>query len=279
MGKFAFSVITEMELKLPCYLVGVGIDFHQEMDPHSRPRGYPHYQWIQCEEGEGILKVGDHECMIGPDQGIFLYPRVPHTYYSVTNPWKVHWLTFNGSHLQPILKAVGLLDSGVYSVVHGEQLVHKMRIAFYHLLSDSNLKGLECSSLVYDFLITMMKYIHRAEDEPVVKKYSRLGPVFSYIEKNFHKLITIDELAEVLQVTPQHLCHLFREALDQRPIAYVNSYRIAMSKDMMIQYPDLNLADVAEKCGYESLNYFSSVFRNLEGISPGEYRKLHLGLI
>lgn len=279
MGKFAFSVITEMELRLPFYLVGVGIDFHQEMDPHSRSKGYPHYQWIQCEEGEGVLQVNGQEHMIGPDQGMFLHPRVPHTYYPVTNPWKVHWFTFNGADLQPILTSIGLAESGVYSVVHAEQLVHKMRYAFYHLFSDSNLKGLECSSLVYDFLITLMKYVHQAEDEPVVKKYSRLNPVFSYIEQNYRSPITIDDLAGTIEVTPQHLCHLFKETMDQRPFEYVNSYRIAKSKDLMLQEPDLNLVTVGERCGYESLNYFSSVFRKLEGMSPGEYKKLHLGLI
>jgi len=279
MGKYAFSIITEMEQKLPFYLVGVGIDFHQEMDPHSRPKGYPHYQWIQCEEGEGVLQLGEQEHLIGPDQGIFLYPRVPHVYYPVTNPWKVHWLTFNGEGLMPILQAIGLRTSGVYSVVHAEQLVHKMRVAFFHLLSDTTLKGLECSSMVYDFLIAMMKYIHQAEDEPVVRKYSKLNPVFTYIEKNYHQVITIDDLAETIQVSPQHLCYLFKETLHQRPFAYVNSYRIAKSKDLLIQEPDLNLVQVAEKCGYESLNYFSSVFRKMEGMSPGEYRRLHLGLI
>lgn len=279
MGKYAFSVITEMELKLPFYLVGVGIDFHQEMDPHSRPKGYPHFQWIQCEEGEGVLHMDGREYVIGPDQGMFLYPKVPHTYYPVTNPWKVHWFTFNGTNLLPVLTAIGLKDSGVYSLVHAEQLVHKMRNAFYHLFSSSNLKGLECSSLVYDFLITLMKYVHRAEDEPVVKKYSRLGPVFDFIEKNYHDIITIDGLAGTIEVTPQHLCYLFKETVNQRPIEYVNSYRIAKSKDMMIREPDLNLAEVGERCGYESLNYFSTVFRKMEGMSPGEYRKLHLGRI
>src|SRR6056297_121748 len=130
MGKFSFSVITEMEQKLPFYLVGVGIDFHQEMDPHSRPRGYPHYQWIQCEEGEGLLNLDGRDITVGPGQAMFLYPRVAHYYYPMTNPWKVHWFTFNGAFLSRILPEVGLARSGVYSVVHPEQLVSKMRVAF-----------------------------------------------------------------------------------------------------------------------------------------------------
>jgi len=279
MGKFAFAVLTEMELKLPFYLLGVGIDFHQEMDPHNRPKGFPHYQWIQCEEGEGVLHLGGQKYVIGADQAMFLYPGVSHRYYPVTSPWKVHWFTFGGKNLPPVLDAAGLKQSGVYSVVHAEQLVNKMRVAFSHLLSDSSLKGLECSSLVYDFLITLMKYAHSSGDEPVVTKYSRLKPVFDYIEQHYRDIITIDDLAATLDVTPQYLCNLFKATMNHRPFEYVNSFRIARSKDIMVQHPDMSLSEVAVQCGYESLSYFSSVFRKTEGLSPGEYKKIHLGRV
>jgi AraC-like DNA-binding protein/quercetin dioxygenase-like cupin family protein len=277
MGKFSFSVITEMERGLPFYLVGVGVDFHQEMDPHSRPKGYPHYQWIQCEEGEGLLNIEGREYVVGPNKAMFLYPKIPHHYYPVTNPWKVHWFTFNGRGLPQILQVIGLKESGVYSVVQGDQLVGRMRVAFHHLLSDSELKGLECSALVYDFLITLMKYIHRDDEEPVAIKYSRLKPVFDFISKNYHNIITIDDLAATMEISAQHLCHLFKETMNHRPFEYVNTYRIARSKDLMMEKPELNLGEVARNCGYGSLNYFSSVFRKVEGMSPGEYRRLYGG--
>ncbi len=279
MGKFAFGVLTEMEMKLPFYLVGVGIDFHQEMDPHDRPKGYPYYQWIQCEEGEGQLYLGEKEHLVGPNQAMFLYPDVPHRYFPVTSPWKVHWFTFGGAEMPTVLQTIGLGMSGVYSIVHGEQLVGKMRIALHHLLSNSALKGVECSSMVYDFLIALMKYVHLSNSEAVVTKYSRLEPVFRFIEGHFAETITIDDLAEIVDVSPQHLCHLFKETMGHRPFEYVNSFRIARSKDFMVTEPDLSLSEIARKSGYESLSYFSSVFRKLEGISPGEYRRIYLGRV
>jgi AraC-like DNA-binding protein len=76
-------------------------------------------------------------------------------------------------------------------------------------------------------------------------------------------------------VTPQHFCRLFKSATGRRPFEYLNAYRIARSKDLMVQRPDLPIRAIAEQCGYESLNYFCSVFRRFEGMSAGHYRKLH----
>jgi len=133
--------------------------------------------------------------------------------------------------------------------------------------------------MFYDFLITLMKFPHSSGDEPVVTKYSRLKPVFDYIEQHYRDIITIDDLAATLDVTPQYLCNLFKATMNHRPFEYVNSFRIARSKDIMVQHPDMSLSEVAVQCGYESLSYFSSVFRKTEGLSPGEYKKIHLGRV
>jgi AraC-like DNA-binding protein len=276
MGKFSFTVLTERELQLPFYLVGAGIDFNQDLDPHSRPKGYPHYQWIQCEKGEGLLHLGDREVQVGPDDGMLLYPEVPHEYYPTTSPWLVHWLTFGGNDLPQLLPLLGLESSDVYSVIYGEQIINKIRIIFYHLLSETSMKGIECSALVYDFLITLMKYTYRHDNEAVAQQYQRLEPVLHYIRDHYPEVITIDDLAATIDVTPQHLCHLFKETMNHRPFEYVNTYRITKSKALMIKEPETPITDIAERCGYESVGYFSSVFRKYEGISPGSYRKLHL---
>jgi AraC-like DNA-binding protein len=275
MGVFSFSVISDAELRLPFYLVGAGCDFDQDLDPHTRPVGYPHYQWIQCYEGEGILRVNGTEETVPPDYAMFLHPKVPHEYFPKTRPWRVHWFTFGGSGVPEVLRAVGLEYSGVYGFGNGELLTERIRYGLKRLLSKDPFHGIECSALVYDFLIDLMRYAHPRNDEPVEKKYERLRPAFELIAERYHQVISIRDLADEVGVTPQHFCRLFKSATGRRPFEYLNSYRIARSKDLMIQRPDLTVSHVAEMCGYESLNYFSSVFRRFEGMSARHYRKLH----
>jgi AraC-like DNA-binding protein len=274
-GVFSFSVISEAELRLPFYLVGAGCDFDQDLDPHTRPVGYPYYQWIQCIEGEGILRINGREERVPPDYAMFLHPKVPHEYFPETRPWRVHWFTFSGSGVEDVLSSIGLDRSGVYGVGNGELLTEHIRYGLKRLQSKDPFHGIECSALVYDFLIDLMKYAHPRHDEPVEQKYERLRPAFDRIARDYHNVIAIDDLAAEVGVTPQHFCRLFKSATGRRPFEYLNAYRIARSKDLMVQRPDLPIRAIAEQCGYESLNYFCSVFRRFEGMSAGHYRKLH----
>lgn len=275
MSLFSFAVLSEAELNLPFYLVGAGCDFNQDLDPHARPRGYPYYQWIQCYEGEGVLRIDGREEIVSPDYAMFLYPNEPHEYFPRTRPWRVHWFTFGGRGVPDILKLVGLPSSGVYGIANGEILTDRIRFGLRSLVSKHPFHGIECSALVYDILIDLMKYAHARDDEPVERKYERLRPAFEYIAERFHEVISIDDLAQAVCVTPQHFCRLFKSATGRRPFDYVNTYRIARSKDLMIQRPDLTVSEISERCGYESLNYFCSVFRKYEGMSASNYRELH----
>ena len=275
MGLFSFAVLSDTERRLPFYLVGVGFDFNQDMDPHSREEGYPYYQWIQCVEGEGLLRLGEREITVCANQAMFLLPGEPHQYYSRGGPWRVHWFTFGGRGVPDVLSSIGMNQSGVYGVGNGDLLQEKIRFGMRQLLARDPLHAMECSALVYDFLIALMRYAHPTNHESVERKYRRLRPVFDFISENYHNVITVDRLARTLGVTPQHFCHLFKDAMRQRPFEYLNSFRIARSKDLMLEEPELPLSDISRQCGYESLNYFCSVFRKLEGMSPGHYRKLH----
>lgn len=275
MSSFSFSVVSESERRLPFYLVGAGCDFDQDLDPHTRPVGYPYFQWIQCYEGEGVLRVNGTEESVPPHYAMFLHPKVPHEYFPRTRPWRVHWFTFAGAGVADVVNLVGLEESGVYGVGNGEILTDRIRYGLKRLISKDPLHGIECSALVYDFLIDLMKYAHPRHDEPVEQKYERLKPAFEYISAHYDRVVQVEDLSQRVGVTPQHFCRLFKNATGRRPFEYLNSYRIARSKDLMIQKPDLTLSQVGRACGYDSLNYFSTVFRRFEGMSATHYRKLH----
>jgi AraC-like DNA-binding protein len=206
---------------------------------------------------------------------MFLHPGVPHEYFPKSKPWMVHWFTFSGQGVPAVLDTIGMTRSGVYGIGNADILTDRIRYGLKQLVSKDPFHGMECSALVYDFLITLMKYAHLRDDEPAEQKYERLRPAFDYIAENCHVAISIRELADAVGVTPQHFCRLFKSATRQRPFEYINSYRVARSKDLMVQNPGLPVSEVARLCGYESLNYYCSVFRRLEGVSPGHYRKLH----
>jgi AraC family transcriptional regulator, arabinose operon regulatory protein len=271
-----FPVLTESEKMLPLYLDGVGCYHHQEQV--NRPDGYPTFQWIQCHQGQGELMIEKQSYPVGPGQGMFLYPNEAHQYFETREPWKVDWIGFGGCQVQPLVRQLGFKNSNVFTLIHGELILAKMRQALQIAQSGDAFKGLQCSGIIYELLLDLYKYTShndRSSDASVLQQHSRLKPVLDYMEENFSRMITLEELAGTIQVTPQHLCLLFKSALKIRPFEHLNRVRINKSKDLMFARKDLEVKTISGMVGFDNVSYFCAVFKQIEGMSPGQFRKLH----
>ena len=85
-------------------------------------------------------------------------------------------------------------------------------------------------------------------------------------------LMAAARVADCAGVTPQHLCRVFREAMRMRPGEYLTQRRIQAAR-ALIRTEELPLSEIAQRVGFSSAGYFSTVFRRWVGMSPGEYRR------
>ncbi|MFD1956585.1 AraC family transcriptional regulator [Paenibacillus thailandensis] len=272
MDTIAFPTLTEADRQLPVYLTIVGHWDNQE--PIDRKQGYPDYQWLQCASGEGELRIGDRTVRVKAGQGIFLYPGVPHQYYTVEPPWDIHFISFNGALTETLVRQAGITESGVYTAHDGDLLVSHIKSAYALAQSERSFLALECSKLVYMFLLDLIKVV-QVSPQSGEQTISKLQPVIRYVESRIDRPITIRELADRIDVTPQYLCLLFKKTMKMRPMEYVNRERINRSKEIMFLESDVRMSEVAKRVGFDSASYFSSVFRRIEGLSPEQFKKMH----
>ena len=54
------------------------------------------------------------------------------------------------------------------------------------------------------------------------------------------------------------------------PNAYINQRKIAKAKELML-YSEMNVSEIAESLGFQSIHYFSRLFKKVAGIAPTEY--------
>ena len=271
--KVAYSNLTELDKELPYQLIGVGCDFHQH--PIDRPFGYPTYQWIQTYSGCGILHVHDRDYRVPVDHGMLLYPGEYHEYRETDETWYVHWITFSGYHIERMLHKLGFQGSGVYSFSDPSLLESHIRKAYRLIKRGSALTGMDGSVLIYQFLFDLYRSVHSGGGMSHNDRTSRLRPVFDYINDKLETVITVDDLAALLGITPQHFCVLFKEVTGQRPVEYINSHRIKLAKDLLVKEPALMVSEVGKRVGFDNNSYFSTIFRKFEGISPRQYKELH----
>lgn len=271
--KIAYSNLTELDKELPYQLVGVGCDFHQH--PIDRPFGYPTYQWIQTYEGSGILRIDGNDIRVPVNHGMLLYPGEEHEYKETDERWYVHWVTFNGYHIERMLHKLGFEESGVYAISDPQLLESHMQKAYRLIKQGGPLSGMDGSVLIYQLLFDLHRGIISNGEMSHTDRNRRLKPVLDHINDNLEHVITVDELADIMGITPQHFCVLFKEVTGIRPVEFINSHRIRRAKDLLVSEPSLQVADVGRRVGFDNNSYFSTTFKKFEGISPRQYKDLH----
>lgn len=265
--------ITESDKELPYYLVDVGQRWNQE---HVvRPDGYL-YQWIQCVEGEGELLLDGEAYRVKEGMAMLLFKGAAHEYYAISSSWIVDWIVFDGHGIEPFLRdAAGIASSGVYHVSRPDILLAKLQSVLDIGQSDNGLKGVQCSSVIYSLLTDIVQYASVLPNNSASSLNYKLKPLFDYIEQKYCDPLTLEDLAEVTGVTPQHLCNVFKKTTGIRIFQYINSVRIKKSKELLLQHPQMKVKEIASSIGFEDANYFSFVFKKHEQLSPNQYRKIH----
>lgn len=98
--------------------------------------------------------------------------------------------------------------------------------------------------------------------------------VADYIEINYFRKLTLQELAAVAFVSPYHLLREFKKHTGFTPLGYTNLYRLTLAKQMLAA-SDLTIEQIALNTGFCSHSYFSKCFRDDTGMTPDAFRTLH----
>lgn len=271
MNKMCFPVITSFDLKLPYYFTGVGCEYLQE--DIVRPNGHPSFQWIQCRSGKGEVYLGDKRYIIGEGQGLFLFPDEPHSYHATDGEWLVDWIIFRGTQLPAfVMNVLGLHKSTVLYIKNPHIIMNKLADIYTCTISDSPTANLSCSALVYEILTDILSLA--SDNQSGGKLIKKINPVIGYIDKHYTQQIELAELADIANVTPQHLCNIFKKCTSYTPFEYIIMKRIQKSKELLLGRRDMQIREIAETVGFNDTSYFCAVFRRIEKISPGEFRIL-----
>jgi two-component system, response regulator YesN len=105
-----------------------------------------------------------------------------------------------------------------------------------------------------------------------VKHIDVIYKATDYIKRNYMKKITLDDVASHVFLSTSYFCAVFKKEMKCNFNSYVNKIRIEMSKKLLLD-DSIPLIDIANYVGFEDQSYFTKVFGNLTGISPGKYRE------
>lgn len=92
-----------------------------------------------------------------------------------------------------------------------------------------------------------------------------------YIEKHYNENISVNQLAEKFEMSPNYFSTMFKKEIGQSTVNYVTDQRISKAKEFL-RKSDKSVVEIAQMIGYEDCNYFFRVFKKNVGVTPQQYR-------
>jgi AraC-like DNA-binding protein len=100
---------------------------------------------------------------------------------------------------------------------------------------------------------------------------NRFHTVIKYINKNLDKIISLSELAELVDLNPAYFSANFSKLMGVSPVQYINKKRIEKAQ-MLLLTSNSSLYQIAQMVGFEDVFYFSRVFKKITSMPPAKYR-------
>ncbi|MEE8816773.1 MAG: AraC family transcriptional regulator [Lachnospiraceae bacterium] len=102
--------------------------------------------------------------------------------------------------------------------------------------------------------------------------YRKVHEISMYLQNNYAKNLSLDELAGRFYMSKSYLTRIFREVTGFSVVEYTNFIRVRRAQEMLKTTKE-NITDIAAATGFGNITYFEKVFRVATGQKPSQYRK------
>jgi YesN/AraC family two-component response regulator len=105
---------------------------------------------------------------------------------------------------------------------------------------------------------------------------TRLHPAVTaaikFMVAHYDEPLTVREIAEAANLSEGRLAHIFRDTTGFPVKDYVTRFRVSIARRLLVETTD-TLDTIAARTGYADVSSFSRMFKSIDGISPGEFRR------
>lgn len=108
---------------------------------------------------------------------------------------------------------------------------------------------------------------------PFISEEMSLGQrIKTFIDKHYQDDVTLETIAQALNVNRFYLAHVFKTYSGYSPGQYLIRRRVGEAQTLLLS-TDYGVTRVANTVGYDNVNNFHRIFSRLVGISPAKYKK------
>jgi AraC-like DNA-binding protein len=247
---------------------------------------HPELEIVFIKEGSGKRHIGNHISQYYNGDLIVVGPNLPH--YGFTD-------RFSGSKTEIILQLrEDFLGKDFFSKIEFQNIQRFIEKSKAGLSFSGNTKtevGQRLESMFYmsnfEKLLELLKILHTLANSRELEvlnatgvvletnshKAGRLDTIFTYVRKQFQEEITLEEIAQLANMTVPSFCRFFKNNTGKTFIEFLNEFRITHACKLLSD-TELSVTEICFECGFNNFSHFTKFFKRVTNMSPSEYRKL-----
>ena len=213
--------------------------------------------------GKGRLITEEGEFTLDAGEGFLIHPGEVTTYIADSDdPWEYLWVGVAATkENEQLLRRHGL-EAGVHCFVYRDE--REVIPYFKEFIEGSTLFEYEYAQGAFFLLMSTVEEVHWAL-RPKGDRYLQM--CYDYMESAYGDSLTVEALAEHLNVSRSYLYRVFKAAMGVSPQRAILDFRLEKAS-RLIEKGNISLTEIALSCGFCDLSHFSKAYKDKYGFRP-----------
>ena len=243
-----FGFPNELQKESLIYCDGMG--FEAKPSFYVDRTGFNNYLIMYTISGELLCTQNSETVKVFPGEAVLIDLHQYHRYHFAEGvPSKIAWAHMNGKSAVTIMEQIQKYQTFPMKLRNPEIYRLFLELLFYR--------------------VSWEKSEGNAED---VRYKEFKSKVWEKIQHEFHRNISLEELAECVSLSKYHFLRTFEKAFGVTPMQFITDERIRQAKYRLLNTRE-SINSISDSLGFSSAGYFTKVFKKEIGMTPSEYRE------
>lgn len=251
-----------------------------------------HQEWevVLITEGSCLVAAGNEKITLHAGEGFFINSEILHGCWDLDSTGCCfHSLVFHPrlvggsldsifhrSFVQPLLTSPAPEFLPLYPTIPWQQsALNAIEGAWQACVREAPGYPLRVRSHLSELTFLLCSHLPAARRDPSPKSLrdaERIKAMLSHIQTHYGSPLSTRTIAASALISESECLRCFRATIGTTPIQYLKQYRIQQAAQMLTDTDD-KISEIAARCGFQDMSYFTRAFREQMGAVPTEYRK------